>query len=554
MKRSTFLVLLGLVLIAVVVRLSHWPALQEVRDGDELGYTWGSLQLLEGNLPAIHYAPAGPQTWFGWACAGVVVVKHLILPDQHVAELPRQLRPFLAVDRTLFDAYRDIGWLRQVWILTSFAFAIGAIVAFFRLGLVKAGVPGALFASGTAALLPLFVDFSVQARPYMVAWSCGIIALYYAVGSPRTNARVLSAVFMGLAIGSRVDMAILLPVIWSAVWQNEPEETRFRKLIEYHLMVGLAFITVAPWYLMTLLACIRAISTIRGFTTGLVVTDPLTMFRQAVWEQGMLLHVPLFLLGIGVFLLSRPRRWILAVYLMLVGFTMFKGAAFGFRYQGAPIILVTMTGLYALAFLRNHVRTLALGLSIAALMLPLLQTLRLVTNSRREYVHDDATRWIEQHVPAGTIVYVRPWITNLLPTLEAADAGWTEVAATTAHERKFQSGLQRFDLVTNKIPRAGSEVNLALERGNRRFLFILGGHQWLGEPRFDTRIFQSGPVFGVRDLPTAFKQTGGVVIIRGPSEDPLVSALGSETTIAWLNRSGDGTRVYCSQYVISRLK
>ena len=178
-KRSTHLIFVFLLLLAIAVRLFHWPAPHELRDGDELGYAWGSLQLLEGNLPAIHYAPAGPQTWMGWMYAGLVSIKHLASPDSTESQAPRQLRPFLAIDHALFDLYRDAASLRQVWIATSFVCAMAGVVAAFGLGLARARLPGAIFMGGTIALLPLFVDFSVQARPYIAAWSFGVMALYF---------------------------------------------------------------------------------------------------------------------------------------------------------------------------------------------------------------------------------------------------------------------------------------------------------------------------------------------------------------------------------------
>src|SRR2546430_973688 len=96
-EKTPRLLVLSLVVVAIVVRLIHWPGLHEVRDGDELSYTWGSLQLLEGNLPAIHYAPAGPQTWLGWTAGGIVFLKHFAFLDKHDGAVPRQLRPFVAM-------------------------------------------------------------------------------------------------------------------------------------------------------------------------------------------------------------------------------------------------------------------------------------------------------------------------------------------------------------------------------------------------------------------------------------------------------------------------
>lgn len=542
-----------ILLLAVALRLLHWPALHEVRDSDELGYSWGSLQLLEGNLPGIHYAPAGPQTWVGCGYEGIVSLRHLLVPDSEERATPHQLRPFLAVDRTLFEAYRDSGQLRQVWVLVSFICALGGLIGGFRLGLIKAGLPGAVFTGGTLALLPLFVDLSVQARPYIVAWSFGVLALYFALASPHPKASAISAILMGLAIGSRIEMVLLLPVVWSETWGDGRWQSWLRRMLRYHSILVVFFVVIAPWYLMTFVASLRAIGTIRGSTTGLVLTQPVAILLQLIWEQGMLLHVLLFLFAIVLWFIQRPRHWLLAAYILLVVLSVFKGAAFGLRYQGAPLILAIVAGLYAIESLRRYSQASALILSIAALVLPATQSARMVVNFRQDYVPDFATQWIEDHVPPGTIVYIRPWIHNLLPTVEAADSGWSEVSDTSGYKRKFESALKRFGLDSAEIPRALSEVNLSLERANRRFLFILGGRQRVDAPRFDTRVFEAGPAFGVRDVANVFKQTGGVVVLRGPPEDPLVPLLGS-TTITWLNRSGAGTRIYCSPEVAAKLR
>ncbi|HVI77872.1 MAG TPA: hypothetical protein VM715_06855, partial [Candidatus Acidoferrum sp.] len=143
--------------------------------------------------------------------------------------------------------------------------------------------------------------------------------------------------------------------------------------------------------------------------------------------------------------------------------------------------------------------------------------------------------------------------TNPLPTSAAADTTWSEVASVDAYRKKFESGSKRFSVDVAEIPRALSEVNLALERANRRCFFILGGCDWVAAPRYDVRVFQSGPVFGIRDLPTVFGQTGGVVVVRSSREDPLVQQLG-KPDVAWLNSGGDGTRIYCSADVQGRLR
>src|SRR4029077_4718563 len=169
-------------------------------------------------------------------------------------------------------------------------------------------------------------------------------------------------------------------------------------------------------------------------------------------------------LAILMWVIQCPRRWFLAAYMVLIGLSIFKGAAFGLRYQGAPLVLTLLAGVYALEWLRRYSTVIPLVLSLVALVLPGIQVGRLLAEHWRDRISDGATQWVEAHVPSGSIVYVRPYITNLLPTSEAADAAWVEVIDNSAYKRKFMTGLQRFGLSAEEIPRALSEVNLALER------------------------------------------------------------------------------------------
>ncbi|HUI07683.1 MAG TPA: hypothetical protein VL486_11840 [Verrucomicrobiae bacterium] len=536
-----------------MVRFLHWPALHELRDEDELPYAWGSLQLLEGGVPPYKFAPAGPQTWVGWLYEGVISLTHLALPDAVERGAPLQVRPFLAVNHALFDAYRDSGALRQVWVVISFLCAMGAVVAGFRLGLAKAGLAGAILLGGTAALLPLFVGFSVQARPYMAGWGFGMMALYYALASRHPKSPTISAVLMGLSIGSRVDMLMLLPIVWSETYARSRGRQRLNNMFYYHSVLLITFLAVAPWFLMTLVGCLRIIGTVRISTVGEVVAGPVAVLRAITWQQGLLLHVLFFLFAIALWIVCRPRRVFLATYILLAGLSMLKGTAFGLRHQGAPLILVIVTGVYAIDWVRQRSPSLALVLGLTALVLPAWQTQRLVMASRRQYVPELATQWVEKHVPAGTIVYLQPSIRNLLPTAISADATWSEVTDNAAWRRKFESGLRRFDLRAGEIPRALSEENMLVERGDRRGLFILGSRLWIDAPRYDIRVYKLGPVFGVRDLPAAFKQTGGVIILRTEADDPDVISLGSPT-VAWLDTAGRGTRIYCSADVARHLR
>jgi hypothetical protein len=541
--------LAGVILVlAVVIRLLAWPGLHEVRDGDEITYAWGSLQLLEGNLPGIHYAPAGPQTIIGFLWEGAISCLHLIAPDKIDREQPSQLRPFAAIEHTLFDAYRDGSLLRQVWIATSVIASIAGIWAALKLGFHKAGPAGGLFLGGMMAFLPLFVEFSVEARPYIVAWSLGVVGLYFALASRSRRSLEAAALALALAAASRIEAVMLLPIVWSSIYHGERNRGLARSLFKFHLIVVLTFLVAAPWYAITLVAGLRAILTIRG-APGLQVASEETVLEQLAWTQGILLPLLLGVLGIIILITRSPRRLLVGLYAAVLAFSMLKGAAFGLRYQGVPLLVLFAIALEGLAFLQSRSSAISATVAILSIILPAVQSVKWIHETRMDSVQDQSVQWIEENISPRSVVYVRHWLTNLLPTPESADAGWAEVTNDDAYKKKFQSGLARLGLPMDQIPRALSEVNLALERANRRFLFILGGRHSAEEPRFDIKVYEDGPVFGIRDIVPVFKEKGGVLVVRGPKDDPLVAELGTPVK-SWLNRREEGARIYCSPDVV----
>ena len=88
---------------------------------------------------------------------------------------------------------------------------------------------------------------------------------------------------------------------------------------------------------------------------------------------------------------------------------------------------------------------------------------------------------------SSTRLHVAPFFHDPLPTTQAADELWSQVNDGRAWEAKVRSGLQRFDLRADEIPRALSEDGMTYEKGNRRGYFILGSRTQLPEPRYDLR-------------------------------------------------------------------
>ncbi len=128
------------------------------------------------------------------------------------------METYWAVEHALFDIYRNMIHLRLVvMILINFLSLLG-IWAGFETGYYRAKLPGAILTGGLMAFLPLFVSYAGMARPYAMAWSFGVIGHYYAVTQVGHRRLLGSAIFMGLAVSSRIDMLVFAPLILWEFW------------------------------------------------------------------------------------------------------------------------------------------------------------------------------------------------------------------------------------------------------------------------------------------------------------------------------------------------
>jgi hypothetical protein len=172
----------------------------------------------------------------------------------------------------------------------------------------------------------------------------------------------------------------------------------------------------------------------------------------------------------------------------------------------------------------------------------------LINQHKRSYIPDDATAWVEAHVPAGTIVMVNPIFHDPLPTVQRSNELWQEEMNNDAAGKKFSAGLSRFHLSDTEIPRALSEENMIVERVERRGWYILGSRAWLPDRRYNIHIYGQSMVFGSTYPLPEFTKIGGVLIWRGA---PLAGL--SEPVAKWVNSEGYGTYIYCSADIRPRL-
>jgi hypothetical protein len=425
----------------------------------------------------------------------------------------------------------------------------GAVWAAFWLGMKRGGPAGAVLVGGFVATVPLFVEFTAMARPYATAWYFGVLAMHAAIVRAGAARRWGAGIFLGLAVGSRVEMLALAPMLLWEFW-NERDA---RPLIWTWISVaGLAVATAllsAPWLFTQLIANLRTIATVRFGPNPLGPTSLASALLWASWNQGMAI---LFVLAaIAPFVHRGPQRLrllVLAAYVACGVLSMAGGTGtIYFDQQGVILLMVILLAAWAWPLWTGWPTRVSVSAACVILLLPLLQSVRVAIQLRQSYAPDGSAAWIEEHVRPGTLVYTDTPIHRLLPTAKCAQRLWAQVTDEAAWPRKFQSGLVRFSLPAFETPRVLSEASLVQERDIPRSYFILGGEQDLPEPRFDLMPYTNSVMYGIRDsdLVKDFKQTGGVVVWHPLYGAQPPSALG-KPVVQWTSPDGNSICVFCS--------
>lgn len=549
--------LIILLALGAFLRIWNFPASQEVRDWDEIGYTCDGLVAWEGIPPGwASTTPAGPQTWFSWLYAAGRSGTEL-LQMRGDKETPKVLKPYLAIDQALFKTYEDLGGVRRFLLWVSLVVALGGIYGGYRLGARYGGVAGGFLLGGLVAVLPLYLEMCAVAKSASDAWMFGLLAIVCAATTIGAKRYWLSGIFLGLAIGSRVDMLAITPLVLWGLWDSTETGLPW-KIIFATLGVTLAATLIgAPFAVEGFVGLLRTITSGRILGYWSAESPRLATLKNLAWGQGL---GPLLLVTIiGLFLFpagTRLKRVVLGAFAILLVSSMFDGRYMVMRYHGGPILaLLTFATLAAGALLQRLTLKLALALAALLLALPLAQSIQAVASTKAMYVPETSTQWIDEHIPAGTIVYLHPGFISyaVLPTEASADATWSLLTESQAWRTRMREGFRRFSLPEGFLPRALSENNLEQDRGIARRWFILGGGRST-RPRFDVRLISMSATFGLQrnDVGAEFRKTGGVVVWRTAASG-MPEGLG-EPFMKWLNSNGDGTLIFVSPDTREKLK
>lgn len=550
------LALLVVLSLAFAVRYINFPHRYEVRDMDETSYLDAGLVMWEGMTPGNRVAPASVEIWTSWLCAGIRSTIATIRPEPAIAAAPWQLRPYLAIDAVLFDIYQDMSGLHRTHLMLEFAIAMGGVYGAFQLGRHYGGIHGAILVGGIVALLPLYVDFSGMTRPYSDAWSFSYLAISSAAVARGKRRSIQTGVFLGLAVSCRIEMLGIVPIVLWQFWENPDPSGTWRSAVKAVVMSVFLVLILAPWFLFQIVGILRTIATTRLMTWAPNPHPRLLTLVDLSWTQGL---APLLILALVAVLLTpsgrRFRQVSLVVFVALLVCSMFSGPNQPMRYHGAPLVAMIALAGISLGHLFRQWPKIASAMVMLALLLPSIQTTRYLILRQSSWIPEDATAWVEQHVPAGTRVYdaVAFDLRCPLPTAESSDALWAQVSDAQSWRKKFERGLARLNsLGTGYIPRALSEDNMVLDRGLWRRYFILGNVARNSRPRYDLQIYHLSPVlYGISDLPMDYAKNGGVIIWREGAPPPELGT----PVMKWTNAAGDFTTcIFCSPAIKAKLQ
>jgi hypothetical protein len=480
-----------------------------------------------------------------------------LLKPQGDKETPRVLKPYLALDQALFKTYEDLAGVRHFLLGISLVLALAGIYGGYRLGVRYGGMAGGLLLGGLVAVLPLYIELCAVAKSCSDAWMFGLLAIVCAATTTGAKRCWLSGVFLGLAIGSRVDMVVITPLVLLALWDSSGTSSPWKSVFATLGITVAATVIGAPFAVEGFVGLLRTIVTGRLLGYWTAESPRLATLRNVAWGQG--LGPVLVAAIIGLFLFpsaNRLKRAVLAGVAVLLVATMFDGRYMVMRYHGGPVLaLLTCAALAVGALLRRLPPRPAVALAALLLALPLAQSVRAILATKAVYVPEASTQWIDDHVPAGTTVYVHPGFTSraVLPTEAAADGIWGLLTENQAWRTRMHEGFHRFSLPEARLPRMLSEDNLYEDRGLARRWFILGGGQ-SSRPRFDVQLMCLSATFGLQreTVGAEFNKTGGVLVWRTVARG-LPAGLG-EPLVQWVNGHGDGTLIFVSPDVRAKLK
>lgn len=534
------------IVLAALLRAFSFPQGLSPCDVDEPGYLADGLLVAEGITPAHKYAPSGPLTWFGFVYTGVRALICWLSGQADVSSFPWMLRPVAALEATLFGVYADMSSLRVAAVSLIAVLSLISVAAACRSGQALGGIPGAIISGLLAASTPLYVDLATQARPYSIAWSFALVAFAAATLGGSRRRTLLAGVFLGLAVGSHVDMARIAPFIFLVRWRQagspRPPWRDFGAMI---VAAVITFVLIAPWYLLHLMDNLRQILTVRILRPEL---SGAAMPWVTWWNAGFV--TPLIITIVGLCLPPLRRNapvFLCGLWLIFNAAIGLFPSSHGLHHDGALLVAVTGLAPISVARLSDEFaelqKPIGVGILIVVAVVPTLwKGVAFSLHEARARDPDAAIAWIERNVPSGGRVYVDGGgIASLLPTFDAAKRLWNDVAAPDAWLLKYVHDTTNFGFGDARPLRVMSDDRMAADYGGRRRYAILGAPLQLDRPRYDLWIVSDGSFFDVSTVTVVHRlcSEGGIYVHNGTAVPNLPVPV-----VSWIRPDGNSTYIY----------
>lgn len=541
-----YVVEVTVLVVGLGLRFLLFPPAYVPLQEDELGYAADGLLLLEGVALGFKFAPGAFTTWLGFAYGAASWAINTLNSLESSMAFPLLVKPFLALDQTLFDIYADMSGVHTVIVVVVLVTSLLGVYGATRIGRHFAGWPGALLVGGLAAVAPLQCWFAVQSRPYSPAWSLTILSLSVMITSQRSTRWTWAGIIYGLAVASRIEMLLVVPLFVWLVWAVSEDRTRVRCGVRMTGAAVLAFLISAPWFIGHLVGNVRKMMTVVVLEGRASETLSMVDFMM---NEGLAAVV--IVTVIGVLLRCRSdgwKAWVAVVYLLVLGVALVAvKTSGGLRHAGHSFVIVMVLSGFALGGIQRASgkrwgMPVAGVVAVLALSLPFARSMSMAREVRSGWVKHDAVGWIESHVPAGSRVFLtRPHTKIPLPTQVSADRIWAQAAHQTAWSEKLEGRLAEIGVELDYVPRGLSMEHMYQELSGLRRYFILGGVHTRSRPRYDLKLLSRGE--GSDEFWTAldeFQRDGGVFWHWGQSLD---GELGPPSQ-AWLAPNGNGMFLY----------
>jgi hypothetical protein len=262
----------------------------------------------------------------------------------------------------------------------------------------------------------------------------------------------------GLAVASRIEMLLTVPLILWLMWVMADDEDVVRSGARMVAVAILTFFVSAPWFISHLVGNVRKMITVVAVGQELLKPRPIAEF---LLDEGLVIAAIAMILGVMYRCRTdRWKAWVALGYLLFLGVGFFGiTTSAALRHAGHVFVIAIVLSAYALGAIQHALAKrpailLSATVALVSIALPLSLSVSMARDSRSSWVKHDTVGWIESNVPSGSRVFLtRSLVRVPLPNEASANRLWGEVATETAWTEKLERRLRDVGVNLAYLPR-----------------------------------------------------------------------------------------------------